>query len=156
MIDERERYERAFQQFHMTEPAWDRLVRRRERKRRNQRIAAGIVGIAVFVAAVWIVTSGGWFDRTQPAVPGGKESGATETGPAQTGPTQSGTKYAYSGPTYTLGPVTDEDIALGHEFARAWRDGDGEAAAALFSSEGTFDGRPPAILPALHDWFRAA
>src|SRR4029450_4386669 len=50
MIDERERYERAFQQFQMPEPAWDRLIRRRDRKRRNQRIAAGVVGIAVFVA----------------------------------------------------------------------------------------------------------
>ena len=44
------------------------LGRRRDRKRRNQRIAAGVVGIAVFVAAVWIVTTGGSFDRTQPAI----------------------------------------------------------------------------------------
>jgi hypothetical protein len=64
MIDERERYERAFNQFKMPEPAWDRLVCRRDRKRRNQRIAAGVVGIAVFVAAVWIVTTAGSFDRT--------------------------------------------------------------------------------------------
>jgi hypothetical protein len=68
MIDERERYERAFQQFQMPEPAWDRLVGRRDRKRRNQRIAAGVVGIAVFVAAV-LVTTGGSFNRTQqPAI----------------------------------------------------------------------------------------
>ncbi len=72
MIDERERYERAFQQFQMPEPAWERLVDRRDRKRRNQRIAAGVVGIAVFVAAVWIVTGVGSLDRSQaPAVPGG-------------------------------------------------------------------------------------
>jgi Tol biopolymer transport system component len=70
MIDERERYERAFQQFQMTEPAWEILVDRRDRKRRNQRIAAGVVGIAAFVAAIWIVTSAGSFDRTQPAVTG--------------------------------------------------------------------------------------
>ena len=31
MIDERERYERAFQQFQMTEPAWEILVDRRDR-----------------------------------------------------------------------------------------------------------------------------
>ena len=55
MIDEHERYERAFQQFQMTEPAWEILVDRRDRKRRNQRITAGVVGIAVFVAAIWIV-----------------------------------------------------------------------------------------------------
>jgi Tol biopolymer transport system component len=48
---------------------FDDLLRRRDRKRRNQRIAAGVVGIAVFVAAVWIVTSGLSFDRTeQPAI----------------------------------------------------------------------------------------
>jgi hypothetical protein len=41
------------------------VLRRRDRKRRNERIAARVVGIAVFVAAVWIVTSGGAFDRTQ-------------------------------------------------------------------------------------------
>ena len=56
---------------------------RRDRKRRNQRIAAGVVGIAVFVVAVWIVTSGGSFDRTQsPAVHGGAETGPIETGPS--------------------------------------------------------------------------
>jgi hypothetical protein len=37
---------------------------RRDRKRRNQRITAGVVGIAVFVTAVWIVTTAGSFDRT--------------------------------------------------------------------------------------------
>ena len=56
------------------------MLHRRDRKRRNQRIVAGVVGIAVFVAAVWIVTSGGAFDRSTPAVPG------AETGPTQTGP----------------------------------------------------------------------
>jgi hypothetical protein len=50
------------------------LGRRRDRKRRNQRIAAGVVGITIFVAAIWIVT-GSPFDRTPtpattgPAVP---------------------------------------------------------------------------------------
>jgi Tol biopolymer transport system component len=83
MIDERERYELAFQQFHMPEPAWDRLVGRRDRKRRNQRIVAGVVGIAVFVAAVWAVTIGGSFNRTQqPAV----QPTPTPTPPAGTAP----------------------------------------------------------------------
>jgi Tol biopolymer transport system component len=51
-------------------------TRRRDRKHRNQRIAAGLVGIGVFVAAVWIVTSGGPFERAPaPAVTG-------PTGPA--------------------------------------------------------------------------
>jgi Tol biopolymer transport system component len=55
---------------------FERMLRRRDRKRRNQRIAAGVVGIAVFVVAVWIVTSGGVTDRT-----------LTPVAPATTGPT---------------------------------------------------------------------
>ena len=48
---------------------FERLIRRHDRKRRSKRIAAGVVGIAVFVAAVWIVTSVGSFNRTQqPAI----------------------------------------------------------------------------------------
>jgi hypothetical protein len=83
MIDERERYERAFHQFQMTEPAWEILVDRRDRKRRNQRIAAGVVGIVVFVAAISIVTSGLPWDRSQTSVvPGGDVTGPAETGPA--------------------------------------------------------------------------
>ena len=64
---------------------FERMLRRRDRKRRNQRIAAGVVGIAVFVAAVWIVTSVGSLDRSQNSVgPAGDV-----TGPVQTGPTTS-------------------------------------------------------------------
>jgi hypothetical protein len=50
--------------FEAPEPSFERFVRRRDRKRRHQRIAAGVVGIAVFVAAVWIVTSGAPGDRS--------------------------------------------------------------------------------------------
>ena len=64
--------------FEAPEPSFEAFLRRRDRKRRNQRIAAGVVGIAVFVAAVWVVTTGGAFDRTQtPAVPGGASTGPT-------------------------------------------------------------------------------
>ena len=45
--------------------ALESMLRRRDRKRRNQRVVAGVVGIAVFVAAIWIVTSSGSSDRTQ-------------------------------------------------------------------------------------------
>ena len=66
----------------------ENILRRRDRKRRNQRIAAGVVGIAMFVAAVWIVTSGLSLDRSEkvvvPAVSG--TTGPTETGPVETGP----------------------------------------------------------------------
>jgi Tol biopolymer transport system component len=80
------------------------MLRRRDRKRRNQRITAGVVGIAVFVAAVWIVTSVGSLDRSEtPAVPGPAETGpagsncvvtrCTETGPAPPAGTAPGTGY---------------------------------------------------------------
>jgi hypothetical protein len=82
MIDERERFEDAFELFDRPEPAWDRLIRRRDRKRRNQRIAAGLVGIAGFVAAVWIVASGLSLDRSENSVaPAGDVTGPAETGP---------------------------------------------------------------------------
>jgi hypothetical protein len=43
------------------------LGRRRERERRDRRITAGVVGIAVFVATVWLVTTAGSSGRTTPA-----------------------------------------------------------------------------------------
>jgi Tol biopolymer transport system component len=65
-------FERAAARYEPPDLSMDGLLNRRDRKRRNQRIAAGVVGIAVFVAAVWIVTSGLSFDRTKtPAAPGG-------------------------------------------------------------------------------------
>jgi hypothetical protein len=60
--------------FEAPEPSFERFWRRRDRKRRNERIAAGVVGIAVFVAAIWIVTTGGPFGRS--LTPG-------DTGPTQ-------------------------------------------------------------------------
>jgi Tol biopolymer transport system component len=98
VIDEREIVRVAVERLAPPEPSYERLVQRRDRKRRNQRIAAGVVGIAVFVAAVWIVTSVGSLDRSEtPAVPGSAETGpavsncvvtrCTETGPVQPTPT---------------------------------------------------------------------
>ena len=73
-----ERAERAVSVVPLPPDGLDGLHRRRDRKRRNQRLSAGVVGIAVFVAAVWIVTAGGSLDRSEtPAV-----SGSAETGPA--------------------------------------------------------------------------
>jgi hypothetical protein len=71
MSDRFDVLERLAPLFEAPEPSFEGFVRRRDRKRRNQRIAAGVVGIAVFVAAVWIATTGGPFERTQtPAVTG--------------------------------------------------------------------------------------
>jgi hypothetical protein len=66
---------------------FERLLRRRDRKRRNQRIAAGVVGMAVFVAAIWVVTSLGPLNPSETSVvPGGDVTGPAETGPAETAP----------------------------------------------------------------------
>jgi hypothetical protein len=74
-------------------------LRRRDRKRRNQRIAAGVVGITILVAVLSIVSSGGAFDWSTPAVPGGSE----------TGPTQSSTS---EGVTLLLEPRSDGRCCL--------------------------------------------
>jgi hypothetical protein len=87
MIDEQQVFERVMRGFVPPDDSFERLVNRRERKRRNQRIAAGVVGITVFVTAIWIVTSGGVFDRSETSVgPAGDVTGPMETGPAETGP----------------------------------------------------------------------
>ena len=80
MSDLKELLDREARLIDAAPDALGSALRRRDRKRRNQRITAGVVGIAVFVAAVWIVTSGLSFDRTQtpiaprPAVPGPVET----------------------------------------------------------------------------------
>ncbi len=97
MTDYRNVLERDLARVGSAPFGFDDVARRRDRKRRNQRITAGVVGIAVFVAAVWIVTSVGSLDRSEtPAVPGPAEAGpalsncaltrCTETGPAVTAP----------------------------------------------------------------------
>jgi len=65
------------------EPSFERFLRRRDSKRRNQRIAAGFVGMGIFVATVWLVTSGGPVDRpSTPAAPGDTESAVQPSPPA--------------------------------------------------------------------------
>jgi hypothetical protein len=97
VIDERDVFEKSFRRYEPEGGSFERLVRRRDRKRRNQRIAAGVVGIAVFVLAVWIVTAGGAFDRTQtPAVPGPAETGPAETAPPSA-PASAAADVVYAG-----------------------------------------------------------
>jgi hypothetical protein len=66
----RELLERVGDRFPFPEEAFGRLVRRRDRRQRNRRLAAGVVGIAVFLVAVWVVTSGALSDRG--STPGGQ------------------------------------------------------------------------------------
>jgi Tol biopolymer transport system component len=87
MSDLKSVLDRGLRGFEPSDDAFERTLRRRDRRRRNQRIAAGAVGIALFVAAVWVVTSVGSLDSSQtPAVPGGAETGPTPTPPAGTAP----------------------------------------------------------------------
>jgi hypothetical protein len=77
-----ERADRAVADVPLPADGLEGLERRRDRKRRNQRIAAGVVGITVFVAAVWIVTSVSSLDRSETSVvPGGNVTGPAETPP---------------------------------------------------------------------------
>src|SRR6266498_1790110 len=70
MSDRFDVLERFAPLFEDPEPSFEDFLRRRDRKRRNKRIAAGVVGIAVFVAAVWVLTSGLSFERSvTPATP---------------------------------------------------------------------------------------
>ena len=86
MIDEKD-LEQAERVFIPPERSFDRFLRLRDRRRRNRRIAAGVVGITVFVAAIWIVTSGLSLDRSGKSVaPAGEVTGPAETGPAETAP----------------------------------------------------------------------
>jgi transglutaminase-like putative cysteine protease len=74
-----ERAERAVSVVPLPPDGLAGLQRRRDRRRRNQRLSAGVVGMAVFVSAVWIVTNGMPFDRTEkPAVQGAAGNGALD------------------------------------------------------------------------------
>ena len=57
MSDPRSLLERESRRFIQQDGAFERLARRRDRKRRNQRIAAGAVGLAVGLAAILIGSS---------------------------------------------------------------------------------------------------
>jgi hypothetical protein len=57
MTDRFDVLERYAPLFDAPEPSFEGFVRHRDRRRRNQRIAAGVVGIAVFLAAVAVITT---------------------------------------------------------------------------------------------------
>jgi WD40-like Beta Propeller Repeat len=62
-----------------------------------------VIAGALTVAAVWIVATGGWFNRTRtPAVPGG----------AETGPAKAGCPGCQAGPREAVGVVPETDYLL--------------------------------------------
>lgn len=104
---------------------FDDLVRRRDHKRRNQRITAGVVGLAVFVAAVWIVTSVKSLDRSEKSVVPGGAGMTAETGPTATGPAETGSTAAadavwggFGLPPEALVPSTPVDGEVVARFAK--------------------------------------
>ena len=97
--------ERLAPLFEAPEPLFEGFVRRRDRKRRNQRIAAIVVATAVFIVPVWIVATGGWSDRTQ--TPGG-------TGP-RLAPGTTSTPFFLDLRTGEQTPLP-ESISVGHDY----------------------------------------
>jgi hypothetical protein len=83
MSDLKELLDREARRVDEAPDALGSVLRRRDRKRGNQRIAAGVVGIGVFVAAVWIVSGVASLDRGDTTV---VPAGSGTTGPAETGP----------------------------------------------------------------------
>jgi hypothetical protein len=124
-----ERADRAVSLVPLPPDGIEGLRKRRDRKRRNQRIAAGVVGIAVFVAAVWIVSSEGWLDRSETSVvPGTDVTGPTETGPT-VAPNNPPDDYGFRIPpagTAVSTPVEGELIAKAYpipDYVRVYADG---------------------------------
>ena len=78
MTDPRSLLEREMRRIELRPFTLDEFRDRRERKQWSHRIAAGVVGLAVFVAAIWIVTRGGAFERSQTPA----STGPTVTGPS--------------------------------------------------------------------------
>jgi hypothetical protein len=101
------------------------VTRRRDRKRRNKRIAAGMVGIAVFVGAVWIVRDVASLDRSDTSV---VPAGSGTTGPAETGRAETKSIFDPSADYVGLPPAGAEPsgpqdgtlIAWVHEIHVGW------------------------------------
>lgn len=112
MSSSNETLERIARRIPILEPAYERLLRRRDRKRRNQRIASGVVGIAVFVAGLLIVTSVGPLNRSETrVVPGGAGTGPTVTPTAAPEPGWDGVGIPPEG---TIASAPETGDLIGH------------------------------------------
>jgi hypothetical protein len=87
MPDLKSSLERVERRVDVPQPAFDRLVRRRHRKRRNQRIGAGLAGAAVFGATLWVLATGGPFDPGPTPLPQPPATKATPSVGARDYPT---------------------------------------------------------------------
>jgi hypothetical protein len=78
-----DRADRAVSRVPLADDGLEGLRRRRDRRRLNERITAGVVGMAVFAAAAWVVTSGAPSDRRP--TPGGTGPTVAPRYPGQVG-----------------------------------------------------------------------
>ena len=69
MTDTRRLIERVGERAPFPDDAFERMLRRRDRKQRNQRIAAAGVGIAVFVAAIAFALGGNPWSTVDTPIP---------------------------------------------------------------------------------------
>ena len=69
MRDHREVLERGLREFRAPELPYEAILRRRDRRRRNQRIAAGVVGLGIGIVAILVGASVIRADKTTPANP---------------------------------------------------------------------------------------
>ena len=69
MRDHRDVLECGLQEFRAPELPYEAILRRRDRHRRNQRIAAAVVGLGIGIAAILVGTSLIRADKTTPATP---------------------------------------------------------------------------------------
>jgi Tol biopolymer transport system component len=80
MTGDRDLLEREMERLRPRPISIDDLVRRRDRRRRNQRIAAGVIAIAIFAAPIaWLAGAGGRSDRTH--LPAASSSTPVAVGP---------------------------------------------------------------------------
>jgi hypothetical protein len=122
MSDYTKLFERAGARYEPPDLRMEALLKRRDRKRRNQRMVAGVVGIAVFAAATWVVTTGLPFDQTRTeGIPGGEGTGPAETGPVETGPAATDAGWDGVGlPPEDAVPSTPVEGELIAEFRHEW------------------------------------
>lgn len=86
MSSSNETLERIARRIQIPGHTYERILHRRDHKRRNQRITAGVVGLAVLAATVAAALTLGSYGRSQPGASGdarGLTTGSTATGPTE-------------------------------------------------------------------------
>ena len=121
MSDRFDVLERFAPMFEAPEPSFDRFLRRRDRKRRNQRIAAGVVGIVVALLGF-----GGWFLLERNAAPTPADRSELPSTPESWSRVQLDPPVSGDGPSYLVaGPVRLAAVGMSAGPASVWTSSDG-------------------------------